>query len=73
MKITKRQLRRIIKEEKSRLLSEQGEGIQTYRITMLIAVAPGSEEYILESIQQGMEFDEDMGEGIIEYDVEPVG
>jgi hypothetical protein len=69
MKITKRQLRRIIKEEKVKLLKEQPEGLQTYRVTMLVAVAPGQEEYILNSIEDGMEFDEDMGEGVLEYDI----
>ncbi len=69
MKITKRQLKRIIKEEKAKLLKEQSEGLQTYRVTMLVAVAPGQEEYILNSIEDGMEFDEDMGEGVLEYDI----
>lgn len=69
MKITKKQLRRIIKEEKAKLLKEQSEGLQTYRVTMLVAVAPGQEEYILNSIEDGMEFDEDMGEGVLEYDI----
>ena len=69
MKITKRQLRRIIKEEKAKLLKEQPGGLQTYRVTMLVAVAPGQEEYILNSIEDGMEFDEDMGEGVLEYDI----
>ena len=73
MKITKRQLRRIIKEEKAKLLKEQPGGLQTYRITMLVAVAPGQEEYILNSIEDGMEFDEDMGEGVLEYDVRAEG
>ena len=73
MKLTKRQLRRIIKEEKSRLLKEQPGGVQNYRITMLVAVAPGQEEYILNSIEDGMEFDEEAGEGILEYDVKAEG
>ena len=71
MKISKRQLRRIIKEEKARLLKEQGAGLRNYRVTMLIALPPGQEEYILPSIQDGMELDEAMGEGILEYDVRP--
>ena len=69
MKITKRQLRRIVKEEKVRLLNEQEDAVQTYRVTMLIAVPPGQEDYILQSIEQGMEFDEAAGEGILEYDI----
>ena len=73
MRITRRQLRRIIREERSRLLKEQPEGVQTYRVTMLVAVAPGQEEYILNSIEDGMEFDEEAGEGILEYDVKAEG
>ena len=73
MKITKRQLKRIIKEEKVKLLKEQPGGVQAYRVTMLVAVAPGQEEYILNSIEEGMEFDEEAGEGILEYDVRAEG
>ena len=73
MRITKRQLKRIIKEEKSKLLQEQPGGTQMYRVTMLVAVQPGAEEYILPSIEEGMEFDEAAGEGIVEYDVRPEG
>ena len=73
MKITTEQLRRIIKEEKAKTLKEQPEGLQTYRVTMLVAVAPGQEEYILNSIKDGMEFDEDMGEGVLEYDIKAEG
>ena len=79
MKITKRQLRRIIKEEKVKLLKEQPlipdgsqgvPGVSVFRVNMLVAVPDGAEEYILSSIEEGMEFDEDGGEGIIEYSVE---
>ena len=129
MKISKRQLRRIIREEKSKVLNEsrhggvgvgfsgweanksadfakaygkdarvmhdfgsnaqrsknlaaraknaklreQGElsaaGLQTYKVEMLVAIPPGAEEYILNSIEDGMEFDVSAGEGIIEYSV----
>jgi len=70
MRITKRQLRRIIKEEKGRLLKEQEGGLVNYRVTMLVAVPPGQEDYILQSIEQGMEFNEAAGEGILEYDIQ---
>ena len=79
MKITKRQLRRIIKEEKVKLLKEQPlipdgsqgvHGVSVFRVNMLVAVPDGAEEYILSSIEEGMEFDEDGGEGIIGYSVE---
>jgi len=74
MKITKRQLRKIIKEEKQKLLSEQpGPGLQTYRVTMLVAIPPGSKEYILSSIEDGMDFDPTTGEGILEYDIRQEG
>ena len=76
MKVSKRQLKRIIREEKSKLLKEQyaDDNIppQTYRVIMLVAVKPGGEEYILNSIEDGMEFDEEAGEGIIEYSVDAV-
>ena len=69
MKITKKQLRRIIKEKKTRLINEQEGGLSNYRVTMVVALPPGQEDYILESIELGMEFDELAGEGILEYDV----
>ena len=71
MKISKRQLKRIIKEEKAKLLKEQAGGLQNYRVTMVIALPPGQEQYILSSIQDGMELDEAAGEAILEYDVRP--
>ena len=71
MKITKRQLKRIIKEEKAKLLKEQPGGLQNYRVSMVIALPPGQEQYILSSIQDGMELDEAAGEAILEYDVRP--
>jgi hypothetical protein len=72
MKVTKRQLKRIIKEEKRQLLKEQESDVRNYRVTMLVAVLPGQEEYILESIEQGMEFMEGAGEGILEYNIQEV-
>ena len=71
MKITKKQLKRIIKEEKAKLLKEQPSGLQNYRVSMVIALPPGQEQYILSSIQDGMELDEAAGEAILEYDVRP--
>jgi len=80
MRVTKRQLRRIIREEKSNILKEQPRiipdgsqgipGVSVFRVNMLVAVKDGAEEYILNSIEEGMEFDEDGGEGIIEYDIQ---
>ena len=78
MKITKRQLRRIIKEEKARLLKEIGEqpiprapGVEVYRISMVVAVAEDVVDDIQGSIEDGMEFNKDDGEGILEYDIRP--
>ena len=78
MKITKRQLRRIIKEEKARLLKEFGDqpiprapGVEVYRISMVVAVEEGSVDAIQGSIEDGMEFNEEDGEGILEYDIRP--
>ena len=78
MKITKRQLRRIIKEEKSRLLKEFGDqpiprapGVEVYRISMVVAVAEDSVDAIQGSIEDGMEFNKEDGEGILEYDIRP--
>jgi len=84
MKITKRQLRRIIKEEKAKLLREQpyspepgsqgsADGPMVFKVHMLVAVEPGQEEYILNSIEDGMQFDEEAGEGIVEYDIQSTG
>ena len=78
MKITKNQLRRIIREEKDRLLKEIGDqpiprapGVEVYRISMVVAVEEGSVDAIQGSIEDGMEFNEDDGEGILEYDIRP--
>ena len=78
MKITKRQLRRIIKEEKARLLKEIGEqpipkapGVEVYRLSMVVAVAEDVVDDIRGSIEDGMEFNKDDGEGILEYDIKP--
>ena len=82
MKITKRQLRRIIKEEKAKLLKEQpafwrdskpspkADGVHVYRISMVVAVSDNP-AYIQQSIEDGMEFNEEDGEGILEYDIRP--
>ena len=73
MKITKRQLRRIIKEEKARILNEQDDSnVDLYDITLTVAIAQGDNpSYIKSSIEDGMEFDEDAGEGIVSYDIRP--
>ena len=78
MKITKRQLQRIIKEEKARLLKEVGDqpiprapGVEVYRISMVVAVSDGFVNAVKGSIEDGMEFNYEDGEGILEYDIRP--
>ena len=78
MKITKKQLRRIIREEKARLLKEIGDqpipradGVEVYRISMVVAVVEDAVGAIQSSIEDGMEFNEEDGEGILEYDIRP--
>ena len=78
MKITKNQLRRIIQEEKTRLLREVGDqptprapGVKVYRISMVVAIAEGFVNAVQGSIEDGMEFNYDDGEGILEYDIKP--
>ena len=44
--------------------------VKTYKITMIIAVNQGSAKYIPVSIEDGMEFDRDAGEGILEYSIQ---
>lgn len=71
MKITKRQLQRIIAEEKEKLTENRGE-LKDFRITMTVRVPARSVEYVLNSIEDGMEFDEEIGEGILHYDVQEI-
>ena len=77
MKITKNQLRRIIKEEKARLLKEIGEqpiprapGVEVYRISMVVA-ASDNPANIQQSIEAGLALVKEDGEGILEYDIRP--
>ena len=77
MKITKRQLRRIIKEEKARLLKEIGDqpiprapGVEVYRISMVVAVSDNPAN-IQQSIEAGLALVKEDGEGILEYDIRP--
>ena len=71
MKITKQQLKRIIREEKSRL-NENRDELRDFEITMTVRVPARSVEYVYNSILDGMEFDEEIGEGILHYDVQEV-
>ncbi len=73
MKITKRQLRKIIREEKARVLREQADSdVDVYDITITVAIAKGENpSYIQQSIEDGMEFDKAAGEGILDFDIRP--
>ena len=69
-KITKRELRQIIKEEKAKLQEQAGDPTPlVYTITMRVAVDPNAVDMIYNSIEDGMEFEEETGEGILSYDV----
>ena len=71
MKITKRQLRRIIKEERAKLNERLSEspGVSVFTVTMRVAVDPNAADMIYNSVEDGMEFDEESGEGILSYDI----
>ena len=71
MKITKNQLRRIIKEEKAKLSErlEVAPGVSVFNISMRIAVDPNAIDMLYKAIEDGMEFNEDDGEGILSYDI----
>ena len=82
MKITKRQLKRIIAEEKEKLVEaetfrtqaelDRRGPLKDFRVTVVVRVPERSVEYVLNSIEDGMEFDEEAGEGILSYDVQEI-
>ena len=82
MKITKRQLRKIIKEGRAKMLAEMQPGpnpplqpgMERFEIRMIIDVAAGTGDidYVMNSVEDGMEFDEAAGEGIVDYSMVPV-
>ncbi len=45
--------------------------VEVYRISMVVAVAEDAVDAIHGSIEDGMEFNKDDGEGILEYDIKP--
>ncbi len=69
MKITKRQLQRIIAEEKEKLTENRDE-LKDFKVTLVVRVPARSVEYVLNSIEDGMEFDEEAGEGILSYEAQ---
>ena len=71
-RITKRQLRKIIAEEKQKLLKENLGDLEDFKVTVFVRLPARSVDYIYDSITDGMEFDEEMGEGILDYKVEKV-
>jgi hypothetical protein len=72
MNITKRQLRKILKEDRASRRENPRNELRDFKITMTIRVPAGAVEYVLSSIEDGMEFDEDVGEGILHWDVQEV-
>ena len=68
MKITKRKLKQIIAEEK-RSLAENFNKLQDFTIKLVVRVPERSVRYVYDSIEDGMQFDQESGEGIIDYQV----
>ncbi len=71
MKITKRQLLQIIKEERA-VLAENRDELKDFKITMTVRVPAHAVEYVINSVEDGMEFDEEAGEGILNYSVDEI-
>ncbi len=71
VKVTKKQLKRIIKEEKARLAEQLGgdPAVAVFTVTMRVAVDPNAADMIYNSVEDGMDFDEETGEGIISYEI----
>ena len=46
--------------------------LEDYQIILTIRVLDGSEDHVLPSIQDGMDFDEEIGEAILHYAVRKV-
>ena len=71
VKITKRQLLQIIKEERA-VLAENRDELKDFKITMTVRVPAHAVEYVINSVEVGMEFDEEAGEGILNYSVDEI-
>ena len=71
MKITKRQLLQIIKEERA-VLAENRDELKDFKNTMTVRVPAHAVEYVINSVEDGMEFDEEAGEGILNYSVDEI-
>ena len=82
MKISKKQLQEIIKEEKAKILAEMQPGpqpplqpgMERFEVRMIIDIAAGTGDidYVMNSVEDGMDFDEAAGEGIVDYSMTPV-
>tara|TARA_R110002051_G_scaffold115713_1_gene188790 strand:+ start:223 stop:474 length:252 start_codon:yes stop_codon:yes gene_type:complete len=46
--------------------------LKDYKLTTTIRLLEGSEEHLLSSIQEGMELDSNIGEGILHWSVQEV-
>tara|TARA_R110002051_G_scaffold29673_1_gene68972 strand:- start:1391 stop:1741 length:351 start_codon:yes stop_codon:yes gene_type:complete len=56
-----------------RMPKKVGRGdLEDYRLTTTIRLRAGSEEHLLPAIQEGMDLDEEGGEGLLHYDVQKV-
>lgn len=77
MKITKRQLRKIINEEKSKLQEKRRrvgdyfveEGLSVYKIQLTIAIPPRDLRSIRGLIEAALGYGDDDDEGILHYEV----
>ena len=77
MKITKRQLRKIINEEKSKLQENRRnvdgyfveEGLSVYKIQLTIAIPPADLRSVYSSIKAALGYGDDDDEGILDYEV----
>ena len=68
MKISKTKLKRLIREEKRKLL-ENRDDLKDFEVTLVVRVPARSIEYVINSIEDGMDFDYDAGEGILESNI----
>ena len=69
MKISKTRLKRLIQEEYSRLVNENRGDLKDFEVTLVVRVPARSVEYVINAVEEGMEFDYDAGEGILESNI----
>lgn len=64
--------RKDLKRKIRQIINEQRNELKDFRVTVVVRVPARSVEYVLNSIEDGMEFDEEVGEGILSYDVQEI-